>query len=108
MVTDTAKTFLQVWRTCKIAQDLEDLKFHVSQHDSIQGPERHKVYEEYQRSTEQIKAIKDERFAPLIKDILEPRPDGELTLEGYAIWKEWKARNDAAEEKLSEAILELK
>ncbi len=107
MVTDAEKSFLQVWRTAKVAQDFENLKFGTSKYDYIQGLKQQEVFNEYQRATDQIKAVKDERFAPLIKDIVEERPNVELTQEGYAILKQWKVRNDASQEKLSEAILEL-
>jgi hypothetical protein len=101
MVTDLEKELLQAWRTAKIAADLENLKCRTCRHDYIHGAAQIKIYQRFFQALEQIKGIKDKQFARLIAKV---SASNEPT---HGSLKKWKARKDAAEEKLSDAILVL-
>jgi len=104
-MVNTEKEILLSWQRCKINYDRMNSLPPIQGKDFIQYESHPETIREYFTACDQLKtATFSERFAALVKAVLEEMPNVELTFQGLAELKKWKARTDAAQERLSLAI----
>ena len=102
MLTDIERKLLRAWRDSKNTLDLAEIQFQADLGRGIGAFQPSEEAHDYYRATDELNVITDKKFAALIKDVQEPMPAND-----YEAFKVWKVRNDAAQEKLSDAILEV-
>jgi hypothetical protein len=100
MVTDAAKRILLDWQRWNAFFDM------MNSMGAESGSAHDQTVAGYYNAVEQLKTIKDERIAAMVKDAYEDPPNVEMTLDGLAELRKWKKSNDEARKVLETASLE--
>jgi hypothetical protein len=100
MITDTEKQILLDWQRWNAFFDV------MNSMGAEGGSSHDQTVAGYYNAVEQLKTIKDERIAAMVRDAYGPQPDVELTFEGHAELKRRKERTDKARRTLETASLE--